>query len=354
VRISLFTSDIANNSLGRTYSLWLLCEHLQWDAQVYYTGPTAIDEIWAPLKGTAFAEHCQKYDESSQAQRATIKASALIVAAKPHAPSFGVAMRVASNIGKPVLLDVDDPDIEVQLSWERPLRRAARALIRREAISSAKLMRKMMAGVPTIVSNPVLQSRWGGEIIPHARTDSGPGRPHALSTPTIAFVGTDHPHKGLATLRRALERNQGLGYRLVVTDDEPSDSRPWEDWIGQTTLAAGLNVVANSDVVILPSKKTVIANGQLPAKLMDAMLFGRAIAVSDLKPMTWALDGAGRVFPPGSVAGLTEILHEFSDPSIRKRIGDSARERALSMFTVESLAPAFALACHSAVGSTVL
>src|SRR5690606_1400857 len=145
--------------------------------------------------------------------------------------------------------------------------------------------------------------------------------------PVVAFVGTNHPHKGLAEVRQAVSRLQQEGISLVITDSPPPDAHPWERWVGATTLAGGQALVQRSDIVILASHRVPWSEGQLPAKLIDAMMAGRAIGVSNITPLTWALGETGRVTEPGDVGGIAAVIREYADPQVRSSVGRASRER---------------------------
>lgn len=346
MRVSVFTPDISSNSLGRTYCLWLLMRANGWDVTVF--APQG-GELWPPLRGGQFAQSCHTVDEDDPALRTAVIESDLVIAVKPMESSFGRARRITESVGRPLLLDVDDPDLEAALSWRRPIRRFAKGILKYGAVRRNKELKRLALRADTIVSNPVLQGIYGGPIVPHVREDRGFGAPHTSSEPTIAFVGTNRKHKGVDVLRAAVAARQDLGIRLQMTDTPPEDAHPWEEWIGTTTLEDGLALVESADIVVIPSKDDGYAHGQLPAKLMDAMLSGRAVIVSDIEPMTWAIGSGGIAVAPSSTAALASALGEVVDPAARTSLGEIARRRALSMFTVDANKDAFRTICEQTI-----
>jgi hypothetical protein len=346
MRIVFITPDLSNNSIGRTFCLWQLTEALGWQSEV---ASTVGDQIWKPLAGSRFASACKRL---SSAELNAAFASAppdLIIAVKPLPSSFGCALTLSKEYGTPVLLDIDDPDLEAQLSWKRPLKRMAKGILRPKTISEFKRLRGMALIVPTMVSNPELQRTYGGELIPHVRADPGFGSPHVDSSPTVAFVGTNHKHKGLKYLRRAVAQSRNYNMKLVVTDVKPRDSKPWEEWVGHTSFAQGLGIVARSDIIIVPSLDTTYSRGQFPAKVVDAMLSGRGVAVSNIGPLPWSVGDGGLVTKPASVNQLKKALAVLAEPSARAELGARARARALELFTVEANAEKFARAVLGAI-----
>jgi len=346
MRIAIFTPDITSNSLGRTYCLWLLMRANGWETQVF--APRG-GEIWGPLRGGDFAANCRTVDEDDPELLAAVEAADLVLAVKPVETSFGRARRLARAVQRPLLLDVDDPDLEAALSWRRPLRRFAKGILKFSAVRKNTELKRLALQADTIVSNPVLQAIYGGPVVPHVRDDRGFGAPHTSSKPSIAFVGTNRKHKGVDILREAVANRQDLGITLKLTDEAPEDARPWEQWVGMTSFDEGLALVENADVVVIPSKDDGYAHGQLPAKLMDAMLAGRAVIVSDIEPMTWAVGSGGLTVEPSSVSALASALGEVASPDTRTSLGRQARERALALFTVEAHQDAFRAICEDAV-----
>lgn len=351
MRLLILTGRFSNNQLARAHSLWLVARHLGHEAEVVTTQP---GEVWRVLAGTEFAGHCTVLD-GDDALRARIRERAdLVLTIKPLPVSLGLGHRLTSELGVPLLADIDDPDIEALTIWagRTRLRSARRMAVDARQLPGQVRMLRLARRVPTIVSNPVLQQRYGGEVVPHGRPDDGAGSPHTSTRPTIAMVGTVWGHKGLDLLRGAAAQLAPEGWSLRVTADAPPDAKPWEEWVGRNVFGpAAAEVMRTSDVVALASEDHGFGPGQLPMKLMDAMLAGRAVAVSRVGPMPWAVGDAGRVFRPGSVPHLVDALRPLRDPGLRTELGDRARALALQRYTVPAVAPALQRALDVAVSS---
>lgn len=148
-------------------------------------------------------------------------------------------------------------------------------------------------------------------------------------------------HKGTDLLREAVAELAPDGWRLLVTAERPADARPWESWVGPLDGSIdAAQVTAATDVVVVPSENFSYGKAQLPLKLRDAMLMGRAVVVSDVGPLPWAVAGEGTVFRRGSLTSLVEALQPLRDPELRAEQGARARAAALQRYTVESVAPA--------------
>lgn len=342
LRALFLTPNFENNSLGRSYCLWLLAQHLGWETSVI--GVKGSD-LWGPLRDSTFAENCHVLSNVSEPERlARLRSwggwSDVIIAVKPLPTSFGVGRQLAQLVGRPLLLDIDDPDIEVRTTWRSARERVPRMLLSRRYHELLSL-RRLARGTRTIVSNPVLADMYGGCVVPHVRPEAPPGSYSGTTGPVVRFIGSPRPHKGVDVLRRSIASLAANGYRLEVTADAPGDAQPWETWLGATSMARGQELVATADVVALPSLRDGWSRAQLPVKLIDGMVLGRPIVASDLGPVRWALSGTGLLVPPADVNALTAAMRSLGDPQVRQRLGRSAYQRANSMFTVSAVAPAF-------------
>lgn len=346
-RVLLVTPNFENNSLGRTYCLWLLCRELGWPARVVGVKGTG---IWEPLAGSEMAADCRVPAPGTtradivRGLRADVEWSDVVISVKVLGTSLGVALDLVRGVPRPLVADIDDPDVEVRTTW-RPWRERLPRLVlsgrHRARERELRALKRTVADLPRIVSNPVLQRMYGGVIIPHVRQPEPQGPAGTSTAPIVRFVGSPRAAKGVDTLREAVARLADKGYRLGITATPPADARPWEEWYGTTSLAEGRRLVATADIVALPSTTGGYSRAQLPAKLMDAMIQGRAVVATDLEPIRWALDDPSLLVEPGSVDSLTRALLALRDPAVRDEIGHRLRDRAIEHFTVQANAPIF-------------
>jgi len=334
VRAAFFVFAAEKNTLGRAYALWLAAEELGWETR--FVAPR-IDDPWSPLVG----EHGFVARLTADGDQAAAWADVL-VALKPWPGALDVALRLGRVYDKPVAVDVDDPDWENEYGWSaarQALTFATLTCSGRRPLGAYRLRYTASRLERVLVSNPALQ-RWyrRGVVVPHARPARPPGRPHSATGTDIevAFVGTVAEHKGVEVLREAAKAAGDV--RLVLTAEAPPDARPNERWIGRTTLEEGLAVIDRCDVVAVPSQPWVYGAGQLPVKLIDAMIAGRAVVASDLGPARWALAGTGLLVPPGDAVALGDALKRLRSSSLRSELGQAARLRALQRFTPAAVA----------------
>ena len=348
MNIVLMTESLSSNSIGRTYCLWLLARGLGWRVTVLTTQG---DHFWGPLADSDFSRDVRKVTRR-ELDAAVPEDVDLVIGCKPLWPSFGLALRIGKQRKLPVMVDIDDPDLELRI---RPQDSLLRKLLRWGRHPVLRTQDRILAvkarRYASFVSNPWLGERYGGTLIPHVRPDLGDGNPSTSANPHVVFVGTAHAHKGVPLLRDAIRDLQAEGFTLTITDKQPVDAAPWETWVGNTSLEEGVELVRNADIVALPSIAGPQTVGQLPAKLIDAMMLGRAVAVSDVPPMGWAVADTGVVFEAGSLEALRNALLTLRAPDTRNALGSAARNRALEEFSLGALLPRFERACREAIAA---
>lgn len=350
MRVVLFAADANENSLGRVYVLWMLARHLGWEVTtVAHRG----ERVWEPLANTEFAQSILLRKGPQNVRdlvREAVEQSDLLIGCKPRPESSGAALRWARRSNKPVVIDIDDPDFEFQ--FESPLRRRVRSWLTRpiRRIGYIRLQRTI-GNYPILVSNEVLRGRYGGWIVPHARQVRDTTEPiRTTKSPLeIAFVGTVHPHKGVHLLREAVRKvSAEVPLELTVTDVAPADATANERWVGKVPFQTGIDLVASCDIVVIPSLDRGWGRAQLPAKLMDAMIAGRPIIVSDIAPLKWAVADSALVVRENDADAIAEALLAFNDPEVRADYGRRARNRANEVFSIGAVSVSFEIACRTA------
>lgn len=116
------------------------------------------------------------------------------------------------------------------------------------------------------------------------------------------------------------------------------------------------DLLAAADIFVMPS----LWEG-LPLSILEAMLMGTAVIASETSGIPEAIvtEQHGLLVPPGNVDCLSEALARLlGDPELRARLASGGRRRALSEFTIESMADAyeglFRSACSTrAIGSQI-
>lgn len=336
MRIVICSPELSDNSLGRAYSLGLAAAISGHRVSVIGRG----GPIWRPVLGTPFADACRAVTGADDpVALGAVRRADVIVSLKVWPESLVLALRLGRAAGVPVIVDVDDPDIEATLAQATPrdmLRVQSELTTRSRHPLALRAARALARRRPVMVSNPTLLEFYDGTVVPHVREQRPPAPVRDAEPLVIAFVGTPHRHKGIDHLRAAVRAVHHRGVELLLTAHPPHDAEPWERWVGPTSLAEGLELVDRADVIAIPSLATWYGPYQFPVKLVDAMMAGRAIVASDLPPIRWVLGDAGMLVPPGDVAALAESLTALHNPDRRAALGRRAWQRALREFSAEA------------------
>ena len=110
----MFTHSVEENGLGRAFCLWLLARELNWDVEIV---APQFGKPWLPLGEEQAFLSTFVSDPVGAAER-----SDLLLALKPWPGSFDLALKAGRAAGRPVTLDVDDPDWESVYGWNHRAR----------------------------------------------------------------------------------------------------------------------------------------------------------------------------------------------------------------------------------------
>lgn len=212
-----------------------------------------------------------------------------------------------------------------------------------------------------IVTNSFLQHKFGGILISHLRDslvfdpnkyDSAKLRKECSLEPrhkVVAFLGTPKPHKGITDLIEAIHRIQDPNIILLVIGVLDggfySQIRELcEAKLRERNILLGLQpfnripeLLAMTDLVVIPQRKSPASKGQIPAKLIDAMMMGKPIIATDLPNIVEALGGCGVTINTGDIEGLSNAIKSvLEDENRLELMGESARRRALDEYSFES------------------
>lgn len=344
MKLTILTPHYSSNSLGRAFSLWLTAQASGFDVRAVAVPSTTREPMWAPLQDQSdFRDACVPHAELSDGQVGEV-----LVAVKVMHSSLGKAVALARETGARLVADVDDLDWEGR--WGLGPRAQALSFIQqsmrtgRPPVRSFALRHRALRRAALTTSNPALQRLYGGRVVPHVRADTGSTLEAGIPG-TVAFIGTPRPHKGIDNLRAGAAQ---AGYELTVTASPPADPRPNERWVGETSLAEGLEILSRTAVLAAPSSEHVYARYQFPVKIVDAMMMGKAVLASDLPPTRWALGDAGLLLETNAVADIAQGLHLLREDTIRRSLGHLARARALAEFTPSAAAAPLQAAVEAA------
>jgi hypothetical protein len=341
-RLIAIGSTTRRNRIGRAFSLWLTAREA--GLPFRYIG---IDDgpLWEPLREhEEFRSDVQVAKDIADLEEqvsAEVGQDAVLMICKPRPELLSLSRKLARSV--PVIVDIDDPELEV--GWGTTRLRSKVALVARYGPSRFRFgwARRVVKRMNVITSSPVLQSRYGGEVVPHVR--------EAVPVPTahdrdpalfrVGFIGTPRPYKGIEEVRAAVaELATERGVRVCITASPPGDALPWEEWVGATSLQAGIRLLDSCDAVAIVSHPGPWGDLQVPVKLIDAMHASVPAVITPRPPLLWAAGGACVVVPDGCVSEISKALRLIADDcSLAQALRSAARRRALSTFTPAAAAP---------------
>jgi len=331
--------------------LWNLAELAGWGKSdvISLNG----DGVYSAVLGSDFAAYVKKYPGIDEATAAAQGAD-LVVCINPLPDSFFPAQVICERLHKPMMIDCDDPYIEDGLSWQHPVRRLAKEVVRHQVVATWRRIRRESAGILFTTSNPVLAQMRGGVSLPHVRG----GRELAILTgdgdaqPVVSFIGVPRIYKGIKVLRAAVASIPAARRpQLLITADAPPDARPHEQWLGPVPQDEALRLIRRSAISCVPSFDWAYARAQMPLKIVDAMFARSLVVASDLPAIRWCLDDGrcGLLVRPGSVTALREALEQALDDGA-SAMKDAAQQHARDVFTFDAQLDTFVAACQLAAG----
>ncbi|EHI10681.1 glycosyltransferase family 4 protein [Mycolicibacterium thermoresistibile] len=273
--------------------------------------------------------------------------------------SLGTGLLELADLGLPVVATVHHPitrDKVVEVAaakwWRKPL-------VRRW-YGFAEMQKRVARRIPELIT---VSSSSAADI--SADFGVSPGQLHVvplgvdteLFTPSehrvpgriIAIASADVPLKGISHLLHAVARlraKRNLDVQLVskLEPNGPTEKLIAELGISDIVQASsGLSdselarLLASAEVACIPS---LYEGFSLPA--VEAMASGTPIVASRAGALPEVLGPDGecaRLVPPADVDALTRVLGELLDsPHQRSRLGAAGRQRALDVFSWESVA----------------
>jgi glycosyltransferase involved in cell wall biosynthesis len=335
-RVIAIGSTTRRNRIGRAFSLWMTARAA--GLQFRYIG---IDDgpLWEPLRDhQEFRSDVRVASDLADLERQVateVGPDSVLMICKPRPELFPIGRKLARSA--PVIVDIDDPELEI--GWGTTRLTARAALIAHYGPSRFRFRwaRRTVNRMHVVTSSPMLQALYGGEVVPHVRETVSRGMRHDRETApfTVGFIGTPRPHKGIEELRAAIGAlATKRAVRLCVTAPPPDDAKPWEEWVGATSLQEGLRLLHDCDAVAIPSRPGPWGDLQVPVKFIDAMHAAVPAVITPRPPMLWAAGGSSIVVPDGSPSEISKALGLIADDrTLAKALGAAALRRAVTAFT---------------------
>jgi len=282
----------------------------------------------------------------------------IFIACKLRPTSFGIALLKKWFTGKPVMVDIEDWELGFYYHsgfWGR----VGRFLnfSNPNGLPYTWLMEKLIGFADSIiVSNKFLQNRFTGCLIPHCR-DTTILDPDLFNDQeikqslglegnrVIMFLGTPRPHKGIDDLIQAVESLDYPDVRLVFIGAEPSfQSRQGNSFLNKKKVVVLPKIpfdelpkhLSAADILVVPQRDTTDTQGQIPAKLFDAMAMAIPVITTHVSDIPEVLGGNGYLVQPGKPEELTRTLKYVLDhPEEAKEKGLRARQRCVDLYDIK-------------------
>ena len=355
MKVSVLAADLSDNATGRADLLARLLS-ARYDVEV--VGPRFGADVWMPAREGAIPQRsvrAGRYPGFARHIPALLDLvdGDVIVASKPRATSFGLALLARARRRRPLVLDIDDWEIGF-FSRSGPWGRIGRALnvANPNGLPWTWLAEKLVSRADAItVASRFLERRFGGTLLPHARDTEAwdPGRYDRAATrrrlgvdgeKVVMFLGTPRGHKGVDDLVEAVgSLGPGVILALVGVDAARSGAQRWSApayvrVTGEIPFDDVPRYLIGADVVVVPQRDTMDTVGQVPAKLFDAMALARPIVSTSVSMIPEILEGCGVVVEPGNVGALAGAIKRLLDnPVDAADLGRRARERCESRYS---------------------
>ena len=182
-------------------------------------------------------------------------------------------------------------------------------------------------------------------ILRNSVPDPGPRQPREAAVPTILFLGTLGPRKGVPELLSALALPvmRDLRWRAVLAGDGPVETYAREarslgladpvsmpGWLDSDATRA---LLSEATILVLPSHGEGMAMA-----VLEGLAHGLAVVTTRVGAHQEAIeDGVSGVFVPvGDAPALAATLARLvADPATCDRLGSAARERYLTHFSMD-------------------
>jgi len=385
-RVTVVAWCLAHNPVGRAMVLADLAAELGPSEIVGPIFPSYGEDLWPPLReGTRKIDirgfQAPSFDVFLEgAIRLVMERPCEVVwVSKPRMPSLIIGFLYKLIHGAAVVLDIDDDELafvraETALSLDEFLAGQTPSDWREPYSKRWTQLAVWMVRFADAVTvcNPVLQHRFGGTMVRHARDarlfDAAQTKRDALRSEfgfvpddkVVLFLGTPRRHKGVLDVARALQTlgDRNAVFCIVGTVLDKELKKELETFSGARIVLhpdqpyarlAELNAMADV-VCILQDPLDPIAQSQTPAKLTDAIATGTRVLATSVPPVLDLMEGgqlqavsdgnlvdalrnalsdhAGQGAAARRAFFRTELSNEANVPRAREAIEEARRQNA--------------------------
>lgn len=365
--ISILVFDLSSNALVRTYPI---AKTLSQSFEVEIIGVLVGTEIYNPY------QHEFKYKVIKKSKKYgkifgyfnVIKNIILaiegdiIYAFKPKLFSFGVGLIAKVLLKLPLVLDIEDLETA---NW------TGQSLLTKIKLTFSRfdsnnefidyfLERLIGLSDEKIVVSNFLQNKFGGIKIVHG-ADTNTFDPSVLSKSEardilglddklnyILFSGMPREHKGVEELIQAVVNLKLKNLRLLIVGGNIQHEYykklillggKYIQSFGPRPHSEMVTFLAATDIVVLPQRKTLFSQAQIPAKVFEAMAMAKPIISTNVSDLPEILDGCGVIINQNTDTKTLEkqIKILLTDEIRSSAIGLQARKKCVSEYSWESM-----------------
>ena len=374
-RVAVSGFNMSINAAGRAYALAEIYACSFDTTLIGFLHPRFGGELWAPLRSSPLPFQGIHIEHPTALPRETMQFVLdnpfdIVHLSKPRFSNVLLGILYQVIWGATVFMDVDDEDLGVLHERQEPLSldefmatypkrgRRWRKLLADEGTRVGVGLWDIFDGVT--VSNPALQKKYGGLILPHARSAAlfHPSQErktavrHEFDIPLDAtvflFFGTARRHKGLLETAKALGQCKDANTVYVIAGDIPDDSLQQEL---MSVTGAQIRILPNQpyervpDIVgmadacvLLQEEGSLLAQFQLPAKLIDALAMELMVFLSPTPAVQNIIDaGAALSVTPDTLVNEIEAFLSSLDHYADMRT--KGRQLFLDYLSVEACTP---------------
>ena len=363
MKICILCFDLSNNSLGRA---GLLAMALKSHYEVEIIGPSKSGKIWFPMKDIGIPIRTYQWKRypffisTIQKMVQDIDANVMI-ACKLRPTSYGIALIKKWACHIPVILDIDDWELGFFYHsgfWGKVGRFFN--FSNPNGLPYTWILELFTTYADAkIVSNRFLQKKFSGTLIYHCRdtnilnpknfnSDSVKAKLGLEGKRVVMFLGTPRPHKGTTELFLAMEKINDPDTRLVIIGAETSIQSQIQKMnhnkekvivLPQISFKELPDHLSAADILVIPQKDTTDTQGQIPAKLFDAMAMAKPIITTPISDIPEVMGEHGYLVEPGNPDHLAETIKNiFANPKEAFVKGQNARKRCQEFYDLKVMA----------------
>ncbi len=333
--------------------------------EVEVIGPAKSGNIWFPMQDMGISIRSypwKRYPFFIATIRKMIKDidADIMIACKLRPASFGIALIKKWASGIPVIVDIDDWELGFLyhsgfwgkvgrfLNFSNP-----------NGLPYTWLMERFTGFADsTIVSNRFLQNKFSGPLVYHCRdtsildpdkfdSDNIKTRLGLKGKRVVMFLGTPRAYKGVEELFLAIEKITDPNIRLVLIGADPSAQSYIDNMKSNQDKVVIFPKIpfkdlpehlSAADILVIPQRDTTDTQGQIPAKLFDAMAMAKPVITTPLSDIEEVLGGHGYIIDPGNPDQLAKTIeYIFANPEEARLKGLNARKRCQELYDIKVL-----------------